>query len=208
MPTSYSWPLAAEPTDAEGVAQGIAAAEGETIATFAGSGAGTGRATVKLENSATTEFTGAGGTFIVVGARSVALTPVEVRMLKPFTTPELENHRRHVLEMAGNVRTASVSALADDLRGLFASILGTSRTLLMADTIDPPRMLEADGELRVLRQTHTAALAELSALGVPSAYMNVLRPRLRHHAFATRVSAVCGVVLLTALVLMEDEEGA
>jgi hypothetical protein len=170
----------------------------------------TGRATVRLENAAHITFIGAGSVTGVVGSRSIELTPVEIRMLQPFTTPALEEFRRRALNSTvqvpspiAGVRTVSVLALSTDQRGMFTNLLGPSATLLTATDVERRRLIEVDQDLRVLDAVRTRALTELGALGAPPAYLEALDARLKQSAYATRVIAVCGVVLFAALLLQD-----
>jgi hypothetical protein len=197
MPTPLEWPLRS-PIEAAGEAIGIATMVGDSAAGFEAAGQAIGVATM----------TGAPVQKIGV----VTLLPAEAREQYPFPYPALEAIRRHTLsavtsEMVFNIqaRTITVIAYATDVRAIFDGIFVIDAKQLSAPRIYPRALLDIDQELAIVHRWFTQAFGELLQLGVPQVYLDILTPRLESRIYSDRIAAICAIVLLASILILESE---
>lgn len=163
---------------------------------------------------ATTTFTGGGGytdSLTIEGdLASVAILACEMRLRSAFPTKALEEFRKRVmvasstsLTLAEQSRSVLVNAHRSELKSLFDDLL-TERTFNPRLSYRR-RLPEADAQLTILTPLHAKVFQELTALGVPLAYNELLKHHLTSTLFSNRVSAACAIVLLASILILERE---
>ena len=157
-----------------------------------------------LSNEVRVHFTGYG----TPGAFTGTLTPAELRMETPFPYPALEAIRRRTLtaialtsDFPMQARTITILAYSTDVRGVFSGIFTIAASELAVARYGRRRLLEISGDLGIVYSWIPQAFNELRQIGVPEAYLNLLLPRLNSTSFTDRVSAMCAIVLLTAILV-------
>lgn len=144
---------------------------------------------------------------------TIELTPAENRESSPFPYPALEAIRRHTISavttssvFAMQARTTTILAYSTEVRAIFDGIHDITAKQLAVTRTGQRRVLAIDGDLSIVRGWFTQAFDELLQLGVPQAFIDLLRPRLDSRAFNDRVAAICAIVLLAAILILEDEQ--
>jgi hypothetical protein len=157
-----------------------------------------------LSNEVKAHFTGYG----TPGAFTGTLTPAELRMGTPFPYPALEAIRRRTLtavtltsDFPMQARTITILAYSTDVRGIFNGIFTIAASELAVVRYGRRRLIDISAEMAIAYGWIPQAFNELRQIGVPEAYLNVLEPRLNSTSFADRISAMCAIVLLTAILV-------
>lgn len=142
----------------------------------------------------------------------------ESRLKTAFPSEPLEYWRSGVLSALMNTPLLAVDMPASrsrmlvlaaheaDLGSLFFELNKASYTDLKGYYVDRKRMVDVDAATRNLLGRKDEVFAELGKLGVPAQYLDLLRQRVESSTYNHRVSGICGVVYLTAIILTEGKQ--
>lgn len=174
-----------------------------------------GAASISLMNAGHTTFVGGSGVyvdnfcFVDGGIASAFVSPAELRLRESFSYPALEDLRRRCLQAATEsnrigIQSRAVASFAHqtELRAMFTDLLKGYD--LDKTVCDRRKFILVDKDTAITRGRNQQALAELSTLGVPGAYLELLNTHLESTSFRHRVAARCATVLLAAILLADQ----
>jgi hypothetical protein len=136
--------------------------------------------------------------------------PAEDRLLRAFPAPGLEAYRQALLAAVSSgpddarARNVLRRALDTELAALFSGILALPLGVLDLPLPLPRRLIDIDRDLTPVAGAFPVAERELLHLGIPAPVIELLRAHLADQSFQHRVSGTAAVVLLAALLLVND----
>lgn len=142
----------------------------------------------------------------------------EKRLKTPFNNEPLEYWRATVLAAvlnkpllavdipASRARMVVLSAHDADLGSMFYELNKSSYTALKGYYVDRRRLVDVDAAVRNVLGRKEEVFAELSKLGVPAQYLTLLRQRVESPTYSHRVSGICGVLYLSAIIFTESNQ--
>lgn len=144
--------------------------------------------------------------------------PGELRMRSSFVQPGLEMWRRAALQNCSRTPTTGSSDIATrarmvllfaneaDLSAIFTNLKLSTAADRAGYYVDKRKAIEADAALKQTYVQKKVVMKELTAIGVPAQYTDLLLTRLDSPSFNHRVSAVCAAVYLASVILTEPAE--
>jgi hypothetical protein len=140
--------------------------------------------------------------------------PVEVRLRDRLPSSALERLRQVAITMVSTdrmtdhrLRAITILAHRNDLGALFADVLAVSPDILAEDICRPRKLFEMAADVDAVRVEAQRALIELRAMGLSPNYQQLLDARLRSSSPQHRVTALCAIVVIAAVFLLNPRAG-
>jgi len=134
-------------------------------------------------------------------------TTLEGYLASPVTGfPALESLRQACLQAVSTATPQSAQARTlirrvydTELKTMFTSILTLPHDYFALPLPAPCRLIEAAALLTPQEQFHGTCFTELTTLGLPSSFIDLIEPYIVHSSYFNRVAGYCSMVLLAAL---------